>query len=96
MKKTRNFTEPNGMQWMVEVGSPGSSNAMIVFQHPNGKTSGKDRYAWYISDGPEARNVTGRLKKDEVLAALDDAQIAKLFRRSMPVSTPYGYGGKEA
>jgi hypothetical protein len=82
------FQSPDGVVWTVTVDLPGSSNAMVIFRHPDGASSRKDRYNWYISRGPEARSVTSRLSKDKVLAALDQPTIAHLFRRSMPISRP--------
>jgi hypothetical protein len=70
------------------VQSPGSSNAMILFRHPDGRTSRLDRYNWIISQGPEARSVTSRLSPDKVLEHLNATEIAALFKRSMPVSKP--------
>jgi hypothetical protein len=59
---------------------------MVVFRHPGGGSSGRrDRYAWYLWTGAEARNVTGRLSGAVVLDALDDLTLARLFRRSMPI-----------
>ena len=46
-----------------------------------------DRYAWYITKGAEAHDVTARLDKRTVLDSLADADVQRLFRRSMPVST---------
>jgi hypothetical protein len=80
------FTSPDGVLWGVQVDLPGSSNAMIIFRHPDGRTSRKDRYNWYISRGPEARSVTSRLSKDKVYAALNEPTLEHLFRRSMRVS----------
>lgn len=88
--KMKEFRGPNGVSWGVQVTSPGASNAMVVFHHPDGKSSHKDRYAWFISAGPEARNVSARLDPANVLEMLDDHALARLFRRSMPVSTPHG------
>jgi hypothetical protein len=85
MKK---FTSPDGVLWGVQVQNPGSSNAMVLFRHPDGASSRKDRYNWYISRGPEARSVTSRLSPSRVLDSLDDATLAQLFRRSMRVSRP--------
>jgi hypothetical protein len=82
------FTSPDGVIWKVVVQSPGSSNAMVMFRHPDGESSRKDRYNWYISKGPEARSVTSRLSPQKVLDSLDDATLAQLFRRSMRVSRP--------
>ena len=60
---------------------------MVVFRHPDARTSGLDRYAWYISQGTEVHDVTARQKTKSVLESLGDADFARLFRRSMPVST---------
>ena len=61
---------------------------MILFRHPNGRTSRLDRYNWFISHGPEARSVTSRLSSAKVMESLSDEDIARLFRRSMAVSRP--------
>jgi hypothetical protein len=84
----KTYSSPDGVLWKIVVQNPGSSNAMVVFRHPDGESSRKDRYNWYISKGPEARSVTSRLSEKKVLDALDDATIAQLFRRSMRVSRP--------
>jgi hypothetical protein len=60
---------------------------MVVFRHPDGRTAQLNRYAWYITRGAEAHDVTARLDKRAVLDSLGDADIQRLFRRSMPVST---------
>ncbi len=86
------FKAPDGTHWGVGVSNPGSSNALVTFYHPNGRTAGLERYAWYISRGPESKSVTARLDPKTVLDALSDEELARLFRRSMPVSrsrTPY-------
>lgn len=84
----RQYTSPDGTQWSVTVRSPGSSNAMIVFRHPDGDSARRDRYNWVLRDGPEARSVTGRLTPERVLESLGEPEVAALFRRSMPVSRP--------
>lgn len=84
----KTFASPDGVLWKVQVQNPGSSNAMVIFRHPDGESSRKDRYNWYISKGPEARSVTSRLSPQRVLDALDDATLSQLFRRSMRVSRP--------
>ena len=88
MKKLKMFRSPDGTEWNVQVQMPGSSNAMVLFRHPDGASSHQDRYNWYISTGPEARSVTTRLSPAVVLEALDQATIAKLFSRSIAVSRP--------
>jgi hypothetical protein len=82
----REFKGPDGTNWGVEVKLPGSSNAMIVFHHPGGKTARLDRYSWHQWRGPEARSVTGSLKKDAVMKVLTPPALQLLFRRSMPIS----------
>ncbi len=86
-REIRSFTGPDGTNWGVEVQLPGSSNAMVVFHHPGGKTARLDRYAWHIWSGPEARSVTSRVSIDMVMQSLTPDSTALLFRRSMPVST---------
>jgi hypothetical protein len=82
----RSFIGPDGTNWKVEVQSPGASNAMVVFRHPDGRTSQRDRYAWYINSGAEAQDVTARLKRAAVLDSLADADLQRLYRRSMPIT----------
>jgi hypothetical protein len=87
-KRKRSYRAPNGVVWGVDVDLPGSSNAMIIFRHPDARSSQQDRYNWVISTGPEARSVTSRLEPARVLEGLDDEEIAALFRRSMRISAP--------
>ena len=84
----KTYTSADGTTWKVDVRVPGSSNAMVLFRHPDGRSSRLDRYNWYISHGPEARSVTSRLSPGKVLEHLNATEIATLFRRSMPVSRP--------
>lgn len=84
----KTITAPDGIVWKVSVQSPGTSNTMIVFRHPDGRTSRLDRYNWVISNGPDARSVTSRPEPDKVLESLNDATILRLFQRSMAVSRP--------
>ena len=65
---------------------PTASNAMVVFRHPSGDTSGLNRYAWHQWHGPEARSVTSRISPDAVMKTLSEDVLSLLFRRSMPVS----------
>jgi hypothetical protein len=82
------WRSPDGIDWLVDVDLPGSSNAMVIFRHPHGVSARMDRYNWYISNGPEARSVTSRLSRQKVLDSLTDADLARLYRRSMRVSRP--------
>ncbi len=84
----KTFRAPDGVVWGAEIDLPGSSNAMIIFRHPDGRSARQDRYNWVISSGPEARSVTSRLDPTRVLESLDDKHIAALFRRSMRISAP--------
>lgn len=77
------FRTPDGTEWGVEVQLPGSSNALVVFHHPDGRTSRKDRYAWIEWRGPEARDVTDAVAADKVRAALNENELRTLFTRSM-------------
>jgi hypothetical protein len=85
-KKAKTYTASDGTVWGVTVTSPGASNAIIMFRHPNGTTSRLDRYNWVITSGPESRSVTARLSPEAVLDQLDAGTITRLFLRSMPVS----------
>ena len=84
----KTWRSSDGVLWLVDVDLPGSSNAMVLFYHPGGKNARLDRYAWYISNGPESRSVTSRLSREKVLEGLTDADFARLYRRSMAVSRP--------
>lgn len=85
-KEMRMFKGTDGTQWSVDVRMPTASNAMIVFRHPRGDTSGLNRYAWHQWHGPEARSVTSRVSPDAVMKTLSDDVLSLLFRRSMPIS----------
>ena len=78
------FRSPDGIPWRVEVTNPGSSNALVLFRHPDATTH-LDRYSWYLARGPEARNVTGRLDPSSVLATLTERDLQRLFRSSYGV-----------
>ncbi|MBC7671800.1 MAG: hypothetical protein H7247_05210 [Polaromonas sp.] len=90
----KTFAAPDGTVWGVNIQSPSSSSSMIMFRHPDGRSSRLDRYNWVINQGPEARSVTARLDPDTVLAQLDEAAITRLFGRSMPVSRPDVLSGR--
>lgn len=84
----KSWRSPDGISWLVDVDLPGSSNAMVIFRHPDGASARLDRYNWFLSNGPEARSVTSHLSKTKVLESLDDQAIARLYRRSMRISRP--------
>lgn len=79
------FRAADGTNWGVEVQLPTFSKSMVVFHHPDGSTSRKDRYAWYEWHGPEANDPQAKVSADKVRAALNDRVIADLFKRSMPI-----------
>ena len=81
------FRSPDGIDWRVEVRSPGSSNAAVVFHHPSDFRH--NRYGWYIARGPEARSVTSRLDPESVAKSLSNRDLARLFRQSHAIHTPY-------
>lgn len=85
IKDMKSFETADGTRWGVEVQLPGASSANIVFHHPDPSTSRKDRYARLEWRGPEAADVVTRLDVVKVRAALNDATIAELFKRSMPI-----------
>lgn len=93
--KPKSYTSPDGTTWKVMVQAPGSSNAMILFRHPDGHSSRRDRYNWIISRGPESRSVTSRLDSAKILEGLDAGTIMRLFQRSMPVSRKDPLGAPE-
>ena len=81
----KDFRSPDGITWRVDVTNPGASNAIVLFRYPDHKAR-KDRYAWYLARGPEARNVTGRLDPTAVLQALSERDLQRLYRTSFGVS----------
>ena len=83
----RTFRAPDGRSWTATVRSPGASNVMVVFQHPDRTRAVEDRYAWWVSRAPEASDVTARLTPATVLDALDDAELTQLFRKSIPIAS---------
>ena len=84
MKPKREYQSPDGLTWRVLVQLPSHSGAMLVYQHPNGKSSALDRYAWINS--VKTTDPRERLTAKSVMELLSDAEIARLFRRSMMVS----------
>lgn len=86
-KISKTYRSTDGIEWGVEVISPSNSSAMILFRYPDGESAGRDRYNTLQWHGPEARNVTARLDTDEVLDSLSERELARLFRRSIPVRT---------
>ena len=80
----REYRSPDGLTWNVLVQLPSHSGAMLVYQHPDGQSSKLDRYAWINSE--KTTDPRERLTSKSVLDLLTDADLARLFRRSMMVS----------
>ena len=91
LKEMKSFRAPDGTNWGVEVRLPGNSSALVVFHHPDGSTSRKDRYTTYNWRGAEASNVLATVPAAKIRDALTDAVIADLFRRSVLIG-----GGRPA
>lgn len=85
MKGVRPFRAADGTEWGVEVQLPQFSKSLIVFHHPEGGTSRKDRYAWYEWHGPEANDPAAHVAIGKVQSALNERVVADLFKRSMPI-----------
>lgn len=81
------FRGPDGTMWGVEVRMPSHSSAMLIFHHPTGETARLNRYAWVNARTPEAQDPRAVLAAAAVERALDDRALARVFRRSMPIST---------
>jgi hypothetical protein len=82
----RAFRSPDGLTWGVVVQLPSHSGGQLVFRHPDGHTSGGDRYAWINAPAGATSDPRERLSAQTLLDSLGDEEIARLFRRSMPVT----------
>lgn len=82
----RTIRANDGTPWVVQVKTPGASNALVFFHHPDGLSAHLDRYAWYLGHGPESKSVTARLDAKKVLDSLSDDDLRRLFARSVRVS----------
>ena len=80
----REYRTPDGLTWKVVVQLPSHSGGMLVYKHPDGQSSKLDRYAWINS--AQTTDPRERLSAKSLLDSLSDAEIARLFRRSMMVS----------
>ena len=90
ISEMRSFCSPDGTCWGVQVELAGASNALIVFHHPDGSTSRKDRYAWINWRGSESSNVQANVDLNAVRATLTDALVHSLFRRSVLIGSGRG------
>ncbi|MFP5354439.1 MAG: hypothetical protein ACLGIK_04685 [Gemmatimonadota bacterium] len=80
----KTYRSPDGTTWTVDVESPSHSSALVVFVHP-APTGRYNRYAWVNAKGPQVNDPRARLDPKAVLDGLTDRDLARLFRRSVPV-----------
>lgn len=85
MKGMKPFRTADGTEWGVEVQLPTFSNSLIVFHHPDGRSSRRDRYAWYDWRGPESNDPGAKVSAEKVMGALNEQVLTDLFKRSMPI-----------
>jgi hypothetical protein len=81
------FRGPDGTVWGVKVSMPSHSSALVVFHHPTGETARLNRYAWVNALSADAHDPRATLSTKVITEALDARALARLFRRSMPIST---------
>jgi hypothetical protein len=89
----RQYQSPDGISWKVLVQLPSHSGAMLVYQHPDGQSSKLDRYAWINS--VQVTDPRERLSAKDVMERLTDADLGRLFRRSMMVSANRDFAARE-
>lgn len=82
----REYRSGDGLTWKVDVKLPSHSSAMLVFLHPDGRTSAGDRYAWINAPVRVTTDPRERIGARQLLESLSDDQVAALFKRSMRVS----------
>jgi hypothetical protein len=81
------FRSPDGTMWGVEVRMPSHSGALVIFHHPGGETARFNRYAWLNARSADVQDPRARLAVSRLAGTLDERTLARLFRRSMPVSS---------
>ena len=92
ISEMQTFRSPDDTEWGVAIELTGASNVLVVFHHPDGRTSRKDRYAWMNWRGAEASNVKATVDPAAVRAMLTGPLIASLFRRSALIGSGRGPG----
>ena len=83
----KTYRSSDGTVWHVHVEVPSHSSALIRFAYPAGGTGRRDRYAWLNARGPHVNDARSRLQPAATLESLNERELARLFRRSMPVET---------
>lgn len=81
------FRGPDGTWWGAEVRMPSHSGAMVIFHHPTGETARLNRYAWMNVRSAVAQDPREHLDAKSLAATLNEGELARLFRRSVPVNT---------
>lgn len=81
------FRGPDGTWWGTEVCMPSHSSALVIFHHPTGETARLNRYVSVNVRDMKAQDPRQCLTKETVTKALSSREIARLFRRSVPVSS---------
>ena len=81
----RSFAASDGATWKVDVKLPSHSSALLVFQHTAGQSVAGDRYAWLNVNSARVSDPRERLSAKDLLEGMSDAEILRLFRRSMAV-----------
>jgi hypothetical protein len=77
----------DGTLWGVEVRMPTHSGALVIFHHPTGETARLNRYAWINARGETVHDPRTRLASAGLSQQLSERELARLFRRSMPIET---------
>lgn len=81
------YRSPDGTLWGAEVKMPTHSGAMVIFHHPTGETARLNRYAWLNIRGETVHDPRTRLTSKGLAEQLSERELARLFRRSMPIET---------
>lgn len=83
------YRASGGTNWGVEVRMPTHSGALVLFHHPTGETARLNRYAWINAPSETAHDPRTRLASKSLSENLSERDLARLFRRSMPVETSW-------
>jgi hypothetical protein len=81
------FRGPDGTWWGAEIEMTTHSGALVIFHHPDGESARRNRYAWINAHRPEANDPRSRLTENLLQGSLQERELARLFRRSMPIET---------
>lgn len=77
------FRSPDGSSWDVALSHPSHSSAIVTFRSPGGARF--DRYA--VLNVRAAKDPREQLDEASLARGLDDRELSRLFRRSVPVSS---------